>query len=114
MFKRILSVSYDTHLLSLQRERLEKQGYKVVSALGYSEAILKCQPSVFDLYILGNTVSTREKQRLASRFRNHSPAPIIALGQPGEATLGGIEHVASDNTEQLLTTVASLLGREVA
>ena len=108
--KRILSVSYDTRALTLQRALLEPHGYKVDSALGYLEAIVKGHPRAYDLYILGQTVSIRDKEKLVMRFRTDCAAPIIAVCQPGDATLEGIEYVASGEPDQLLTTVVSLLG----
>jgi hypothetical protein len=111
--KRILSVSYDTRALTLQRALLEPHGYKVDSALGYLEAIVKGHPRAYDLYILGETVSIRDKEKLVIRFRTDCAAPIIAVYQPGDdPTLEGIEYVASNEPDQLLITVDSLLGRK--
>ena len=66
MSRHILSVSYDEQLLTTRRMLLEREGYKITSALSRAEAVARCKEGAFDLLILGHGLlgETLLKQRL--------------------------------------------------
>lgn len=95
---RVLSVSYDTSLLSSRALLLESMGYGVVSVSEFNKALQCCSQSArFDLFVLGHSIPHTDKEALVTAFRAHSAAPIIALNKPGEeATLAADWQVDPD------------------
>lgn len=109
MSKRILSVSYDKSLLATRQIMLEQKGYQVTSALGFTAALEHCKDPGFDLFILGHSIPTRDKQELVTHFRQNCPAPILSLERGGEERFADCEfHVSPDRPEQLLEKVAAI------
>lgn len=75
----ILSVSYDELLLRTRHLILEREGYDVVSSLGFDDSVEHCRRNDFDLFILGHSIRHSDKQQLVEPFRHECPAPIISL-----------------------------------
>ena len=50
-----LSISYDATLLSTRRLLLEREGYEVLSAEGFAEALEKCDETL-GLIIVGHSI----------------------------------------------------------
>jgi DNA-binding response OmpR family regulator len=109
MSTRILSVSYDVSLLATRRMLLELAGYTVISALGFTDALEGCRASGFDLFILGHSIPTKDKQELIRAFRNNSPAPIVSLERVDELRVESDFHASPDNPEELLKTIGRIL-----
>ena len=101
--KHILSVSYDENLLITRRLLLEKQGYRVTSALGFVEALARCQQDGFDLFILGHSIPALDKERLVKTFRATCDAPILTLQRHAEMEFqsGDYRALAADPTDFL-------------
>ena len=108
MSRHILSVSYDEQLLTTRRMLLEREGYKITSALSRAEAIARCKEGAFDLLILGHSLPTADKQELIAVFRRSSAAPILSLRRQGEPTVAADYNTFSDTPEELLKTVANI------
>ena len=109
MFKRILSVSYDTALLATRQMLLEQRGYSVTSALGFTEAVEQCQADGFDLFILGHSIPDRDKLHLIQTFRQSCPAPILSLARHGEDRLPCDFHASPDEPAEFLRVVDNIL-----
>jgi DNA-binding response OmpR family regulator len=107
--KRILSVSYDVSLLATRRMLLELAGYTVISALGFTDALECCAGSGFDLFILGHSIPTKDKQELIRAFRKNCPAPIVSLERVDELRVESDFHASPDNPEKLLKTIGRIL-----
>jgi DNA-binding response OmpR family regulator len=115
MSKRILSVSYDEDLLVTRRALLEKQGYQVTSALGFTQSAARCAEGNFDLFILGHSIRTDDKHELIRIFRANCAAPVLALRREDENPPAGADHlVFSWDPAELLKMVARILSRTVA
>ena len=106
---RILSVSYHESLLESRRLLLEAKGYNVISALGFSQAILHCKQGGFDLFILGHSIPLLDKQELIREFRAHCPSPIISLTRVTEPPVDGANFHVYPDPKALLETVAQIL-----
>jgi len=113
MNRHILSVSYDEQLLTTRRMLLEREGYKVTSALSRAEALAKCKQGAFDLLILGHSLPTADKQELIAVFRRSSAAPILLLRRQGEPMVAAADYnVLPDSPEDLLKTVANIFTKD--
>lgn len=115
MSKRILSVSYDEHLLATRGALLEREGHQVTSALGFTQCSARCVEGNFDLFILGHSIPNDDKLELMRIFRANCAAPVLALRRQDEDPPVGADNlVFSFNPAELLETVAGILGRTAA
>jgi CheY-like chemotaxis protein len=61
----MLSISYDQTLLVTRQLILEQQGYEVVSAFGFAEAMQICSTRHdFDLVLMGHSMPQKDKMAL--------------------------------------------------
>src|SRR4051812_6616628 len=86
---RILSISYDPVLLHTRQQILEKQGYCVLSAEGYSAAMKVCRNENFDAVGMGHSIPHEDKQMLLQEVRKNCNAPVVALLRSSEPPLNG-------------------------
>ena len=108
---RILSVSYDQPLMRTRQMLLETQGYQVDSAVGFDNAMQRCQDGGFDLFVLGHSIPPEEKRELVKAFRQTCPGPIISLRRSiGEERVDGADYHIEPDPEPLLKLVADLVG----
>lgn len=114
MPRRILSVSYDPNLLATRRMLLEQKGYTVTSALGFTQAMAHCKSAGFDLFVLGHSIPTADKQELIRTFRENCAAPILSLGRIGEDAVESDFHVYPDDPEELLRTISRIVNENNA
>ncbi len=77
MPKRILSVSYNQPLLLTRELLLQREGYAVTSALGFTDAVKQCKAGTFDLFILGHSIPDSDKRELVHIFTEHSKSPVL-------------------------------------
>lgn len=111
---RILSVSYDEVLLRTRHMLLEREGYEVVSAAGFSASLEKCRQGGFDLFVLGHSIPQDEKQKLVEEFRRTCPAPIISLRRSaGEQLVVHADHHIEPDPEPLLKLISDLANSRV-
>ena len=106
MVKRILSVSYDASLLSTRELLLEEAGYEVTSAHGFTDAIAQCTTARFDLFIVGHSIPTPDKQALIQTFRSNCSSPVLTLSRYGEELIKSEHCVDPFNPDELLQAVA--------
>jgi DNA-binding response OmpR family regulator len=110
--KHILSVSYDDRLLLAQRRLLEQQGYHVTSVLGFKEAMAVCADQDFDLFILGASIPDADNIKLIEAFRSKCAAPVLSIWKHEQQSEHGANYlVFSDNSDELLRSVAAILSR---
>jgi len=86
---RILSISYDAMLLQTRQHLLEKEGFSVVSAEGFAEALERCGAGRFDLVVMGHSIPHKDKEALLRVVNEQCPVPVIALLRGGEPPLSG-------------------------
>jgi DNA-binding response OmpR family regulator len=84
---RILSISYDEALLHTRQILLQREGFEVQSALGFSAAIQACETGTFDLVIMGHSIPPEDKERLIQHLRAVCSTPILALRRPHDLPL---------------------------
>ncbi len=112
---RILSVSYDDVLLRTRHMLLEREGYKVVSAAGFTGSLEKCKEGGFDLFVLGHSIPQQDKQQMVEEFRKTCPAPIISLRRnAGEQLVVHADYHIEPDPEPLLKLVANLVTHKEA
>lgn len=109
MVKRILSVSYDDILLVTRQMVLEKSGYQVTSALGFTKAVEYCKHSGFDLFILGHSIPDDDKLHLIKTFRETCSAPLLSLDRPGEQRIVCDFHASPDDPKKFVEVVDEIL-----
>lgn len=109
----ILSVSYHPSISQTRHLLLQQQGYRVTSALGFTEAVAQCERGGFDLLLLGHTVPRPDKEKLMDKFRRHCTAPVLSLLRSGESPLPGADYTAfSHDPHELLERVAAILSAD--
>lgn len=112
---RILSVSYDSGLLSSRQLLLESLGCQVTSALDFVEAMRLCRAGArFQLFVLGHSIPRIEKEALIAAFRAHSSAPVIALKRADEETTALADFLIEPDPAQLLTIISRLVANRAA
>ena len=106
----ILSISYDESLLHTRAWILETAGFKVTSALGYSQAVRHCQ-NAFDLIILGHSIPHDDQQSLLDVMRSHNHSRILLLRRPGDPVVADVDYSleAWEGPEALLSVVKKAL-----
>ena len=108
----ILSISYDPSLLRTRQIMLERAGFKVTSALGFTEAQEHCQPDAnFDLVLLGHTVPRKDKSALITLLKQRCNKPMLSIRRHGyppvpEADFSVDSH---EGPEALIRAVKSAL-----
>jgi CheY-like chemotaxis protein len=109
--KRILSISYDEPLLVTRQMMLEQAGFTVTSALGFTEAIEKCN-SGFDLFMIGHSIPVKDKAAIVAAIRQHSRSPILSIRRHGMNPLPEVDLSvdAQDGPQAVLNAVNSALG----
>jgi DNA-binding response OmpR family regulator len=106
---RILSISYDGALLSTRQTLLELQGYAVVSAEGFTNALRQCKNGSFDLVIIGHSIPHNDKEALIAEVRQSCGAPVLALLRSNEEPLeGAAASIDPMDTKRFLEAVQAL------
>ena len=109
---RILSISYDPHLLMSRELLLRQMGHVVVSAEGFTTAFRECEvPNAgFDLIVLGHSIPHDDKQELIRRCGRVCSCPVLALLRPNEPPVAGAAaSVESLDAEEFMIAVEEIL-----
>lgn len=115
MTPHILSVSYDESLLRTREMLLRRDGYEVTSALGFTDAVERCNNGEFQLFILGHSIPDKDKRELIRVYRAQFDSPVLALQRPGEDTPDGADaHADPNDIEGLLEIVSKILAEAKA
>ena len=111
MRKSVLSISYDSSLLTTRQMLLEQAGYTVTSALGFEEAMERCHSSQYDIVLIGHSIPRTEKSTLAAILRQHCDAPILSIRMQGDPPLAEADYSvqADEGPTILLAGVRAIL-----
>lgn len=111
----IISISYDESLLRTREWILKAAGFKVTSALGFTEASAYCLDSGFDLVIIGHSLPTKDKAAPIEHIRRHNHTRILSLRRPTEETLPRVDHsIDSWSPDNLVAAVKAVLDEKRA
>jgi len=107
----ILSISYDEPLLYTREWILKAQGFQVVSACDFTEALQRCQTDQFDLAIMGHSIPRPEKLVLIQEFKKKRYAPVLSLVKHGDSPLPEADYwvEAFEGPEVLVRAVKTAL-----
>jgi hypothetical protein len=79
----VLCTGVDEGLLKSRKLILERAGHLVIPALGEKQLIAACTTYLFDIAVIGQTVSKLEKQRILGLIRHHCPKTrVLELFSP--------------------------------
>lgn len=109
---RILSISYDPHLLMSRELLLQQMGYEVISAEGFSQAYEHCETrnGHFDLIVLGHSIPHDDKHEIMRRLTKACDCPVVALLRANEPPLeGAAASVQSLNPPAFIAAVRTVL-----
>jgi DNA-binding NtrC family response regulator len=81
---KILSVSYDEALLMTRQMMLEQAGYRVTSALGFSEGIEQCRACGYELVIIGHSIPRKDKSELIREAKKQCGCPVLSIRRHGD------------------------------
>jgi DNA-binding NtrC family response regulator len=82
--RKILSVSYDEALLMTRQMLLEQAGFRVTSALGFSEGMENCRAGGFELVIIGHSIPRKDKSELIGAAKKHCNCPVLSIRRHGD------------------------------
>lgn len=108
----ILSISYDTELLTLREAFLKTQGYGVRSVMSIEEALLLASVQHFDAVIVGHSVPLEDKKKLVSAVNELWPRlPVLSMvADPGvRETVADASVVGSAGPDALLEELEKLM-----
>jgi hypothetical protein len=79
----VLCTGINAVLLETRRMILESAGHKVITVTSEPELRSACQNLVFDVAVIGQTVSTRMKRRILLMIREQCPeVKVLELYEP--------------------------------
>jgi len=110
--KKVLSIAADSALRISRQLILEQAGFEVASASGVEDALAVCDESRFALFILGQTSSEDESEKLAKLLRKKFPGvPFLELHSHGTPYLPKADYSLEtmDGPEALVLTVQRIL-----
>ncbi len=98
--------------LHVQRDWLERAGYRVRPASSLKEVEQACHAQKFDMILVGDTVEPRTKKAIGLMIRHFLPnAPILQMGRT-RPDLDGNSFVTSGSREDVLRSVSRILNRD--
>src|SRR5947209_7889824 len=75
----ILLMGYLTDLMERRRKCLELAGYRVTCAMSFSEVLRLIEESMFEVVVLGHGVPEDERNQIARRIKQVSPAAKLVM-----------------------------------
>jgi DNA-binding NtrC family response regulator len=108
----ILSISYDTELLTLREAFLKTQGYNVRSVMSIEEALLLASVQHFDVLIVGHSVPLEDKKKLVTAVKELWPRlPVLSMvSDPGvRETVADASVVGSAGPDALMGALRKLM-----
>jgi len=82
----VLNMGVDNTLLETRKLVLEKAGHTVVAAMAELALVSACRQHVFDVVVIGQAISRKDKQRVLTLLRQQCPAAKVLELYP--ASLG--------------------------
>jgi CheY-like chemotaxis protein len=96
----------------LQRDWLERAGYRVRPASGLKEVEQACHAEKFDMVLVADAVEPRMKKAIGLMIRHFLPnAPILQMGRT-RPDLDGNCFVTGGSREDVLRSVSRILNRD--
>jgi hypothetical protein len=81
----VLCTGVNRNLVATRKMILEEAGHTVVPALSDRDLIQACEQHDFDVAVIGQAISSREKNRIYSLVRLHCPSlRVLELYSPHE------------------------------
>ncbi|MGH9523155.1 MAG: hypothetical protein ACRD3E_11555 [Terriglobales bacterium] len=113
----VLCTGVDGTLLQTRRMMLERAGHTVTTVTLEDELREACETTKFDVAVIGQSVSPRQKRRVADLIRNHCPtAKVLELYSPFEgAAIDDADDslcVPADVPDDFVNRVAQLAAPE--
>ncbi len=111
----VLQIEYSRSLLSLRQSILEPLGSKVISVLGFSNALdLSLLRYPIGVIVIGHGASWIDRQELISHFREALPGvPIVALLRKSDLGFDSADYnCPRDNPPLWIRTVTRALAGE--
>ncbi|HKD80240.1 MAG TPA: response regulator [Candidatus Angelobacter sp.] len=112
MKKNILSISYDKPLLLTRQMLLQREGYEVTSALGFTAAVEACKERPeFDLILMGHSMPHKDKMAFISVIRGQCDAPLLSILRHGDPPIAEASYCVDshDGPDALLAAVNAVL-----
>src|ERR1700730_244606 len=88
---------------------LKDHGFAVYPALSLEEARSRCKPGAYDLIVVNATEQHDVAVEFCDAIQERSPKQHVLLSSAGGMSNANREYTASDDPEQLLKRVKSLL-----
>jgi DNA-binding response OmpR family regulator len=113
----VLNIAYDESLLRTREWILKAAGFKVTSALGFTNATSHCGNANFDLVILGHSIPHADKVALINKVNGHNHSRILSLRRFGEESLHGVKECLESELsgpDDFLAAVRTILDRKQA
>jgi hypothetical protein len=96
----------------IQREWLERAGYRVSPAISLKEVEQACHAGKFDMVLVADAVEPRMKKAIGLMIRHFLPnAPILQIGRT-RPDLDGNCFVTSGSREDVLRSVFRILNSD--
>jgi DNA-binding response OmpR family regulator len=73
----VLCTGVDVSLLRTRKMLLEQAGHSVTTVTREDELREACETAKFDVVVIGQSVSPRQKHRVADLVRNHCPEVLV-------------------------------------
>jgi hypothetical protein len=106
----VLAVGLDSWLLATQSSVWRTAGYIVIPVATIREAIDHFRIGDFDLVLMGNSISTENKERLAFLIRSSgSPTPVISIASPSGDCDPFADATLNNDSSALLMGMGELL-----
>jgi DNA-binding response OmpR family regulator len=96
-------------LLQTRELMLSREGFEVVSAVGFSAAVDACENGKFDLVIMGHSIPSADQDFIIKQLKALSDAPILALRRPHDGPLPTAQYnLDPDDPERFLSYVKEI------
>lgn len=110
----VLCTGADAALMKTRQLLLERAGHSVVLAMGERELATACQNNQFDVAIIGQSLSSRVKIRVAELVRTHCPSVKLLELYPANSERAILDadswlRVPSDRPDELPQIVNELV-----
>ncbi len=109
----VLSVGL-SDLVSTRNAALRRAGFEVVAAASLKEAAEACESGLFDVVVIGQTLSAKEKTLLIHRIKADFHLPAVLMTGGPSPSCPADAHVRADAPAENLFQVITQLTAECA
>ena len=109
----VLAVGLDSWLLSTHSTVWRSEGYIVIPAGSIPEAIDHFRSGDFDLVLLGDSISVKNKETLTSLIRGSgSQTPVVSVASSSDASDSFADATLKNDASALLTGMGEVLANK--